>query len=190
VANAAPFIASPVRRVVAGALDVVLYFILLTAVITVVSNISGSRGFGMAVLANIASITYALYHLVFLRLLAGATPGLRTFDMQIVRAADGGEFSILRALIRAGFRPLFLFLFGWSVYFLGGPSLRVEAVLPVPLLLELGMMFTLPSRQTLSDLVANTLVVNVPPPQPHRAPAAPMYSPTDAEFGLPPRRPR
>jgi hypothetical protein len=52
---------------------------------------------------------------------------------------------------------------------------------------ELGMMFTLPTRQTLADLVARTLVINVPPPQPHRAPAAPMYSATDAEFGVRPR---
>jgi hypothetical protein len=56
------------------------------------------------------------------------------------------------------------------------------------LLSELGMMYTLPTRQTLSDLVSRTLVVNVPPPQPHRAPAAPMYSPTDAEFGVRPGR--
>lgn len=190
MANAAPFIASPTRRVVAGAVDTVLYFICLTLVVQAIFSMGDSRGIGMPVMATAASITYAFYHLVFFWLLAGATPGLWLFDMRIVRASDGGEFSVLRALIRAGFRPLFLFLFGWSVDSFGGPSLRVEAVLPVPLLLELGMMFTLPSRQTLSDLVANTLVVNVPPPQPHRAPAAPMYSPTDAEFGLPPRRPK
>jgi uncharacterized RDD family membrane protein YckC len=190
VANAAPFIASPVKRFVAGTLDVALYSICLTLVVAVVTSMGDSRGFGMPLVAAAASVTYALYHLVFFWFLAGATPGLRAFDMQLVRASDGGDLSVVQVLVRAGFRPLLLWLFGWSVDLLAAPSIRVEAVLPVPLLLELGMMFTLPSRQTLSDLVSNTLVVNVPPPQPHRAPAAPMYSPADAEFGLPPRRKR
>lgn len=33
-----------------------------------------------------------------------------------------------------------------------------------------------------------TLVVKMPPPQAHRAPAVPMFSAGDAEFGVPPRR--
>jgi hypothetical protein len=41
---------------------------------------------------------------------------------------------------------------------------------------------------TIADIVAHTRVVNTPPPQPHRAPAGPMYSATDAEFGYQPRR--
>jgi hypothetical protein len=45
------------------------------------------------------------------------------------------------------------------------------------------------TRQTLADRVARSLVVNLPPLQPHRAPAGPMYSATDKEFGFPPRRP-
>ena len=144
----------------------------------------------MPFVAAVASITYALYHLVFFWFLAGATPGLRAFDMQVVRASDGRELSIVRAVVRSGFRPLLLCVIGWSADFFLVSFNPLGPALAAPLLLELGMMFTLPSRQTLSDLVANTLVVNVPPPQPHRAPAAPMYSPTDAEFGLPPRRHR
>jgi len=45
------------------------------------------------------------------------------------------------------------------------------------------------SRETLTDRLAGSLVVNLPPLQPHRAPAVPMYSATDAEFGHPPSRP-
>jgi len=171
----------------AGVIDAVLYFICFVFATVAVQ---GSSGFGMLVLASVASVTYVLYHLFFFWFFAGATPGLRAFSMQVVSASDGRELSILRGLVRSGFRPLLLCAFGWSVDLFAGPSVRVEAVLAAALLLELGMMFTLPSRQTLSDLVARTLVVNVPQPQPHRAPAAPMYSASDAEFGLPPRRHR
>ena len=43
------------------------------------------------------------------------------------------------------------------------------------------------TRQTLADRVARTLVVNSPGVQPHRAPAVPMFSATDGEFGTPPK---
>jgi len=45
-----------------------------------------------------------------------------------------------------------------------------------------------PWRRSVADVLFGTMVINVPPPQPHRASAAPMYSPDDAEFGLRPRR--
>jgi hypothetical protein len=106
--------------------------------------------------------------------------------MRVVSTTGGGALSIVKIVVRSGLRPVMLTVFGWTTLtFFAGPGFRVE-VLFAPLLLELGMMFTLPTRQTLSDLVARTLVVNVPPPQPHRAPAGPMYSPSDAEFGFPP----
>jgi len=41
-----------------------------------------------------------------------------------------------------------------------------------------------PLSRSITDRVARSLVVNIPPPQPHRAPAVPtMYSAPDAEFG-------
>jgi len=44
-------------------------------------------------------------------------------------------------------------------------------------------------RRTVADRLCRTLVVKLPPLQPHRAPAAPMFSVNDAEFGNPPKRP-
>lgn len=38
--------------------------------------------------------------------------------------------------------------------------------------------------RTLTDRFAGTIVISMPPPQPHRAPAFPMYSRHDAEFGV------
>jgi uncharacterized RDD family membrane protein YckC len=46
----------------------------------------------------------------------------------------------------------------------------------------------LSGRRTFGDLLAKTIVVKSPPVKPHRAPAGPMYSETDAEFGNRPKR--
>ena len=183
--NAAPFLASPLKRAFAGAADAFVYLLVLVFVIAAVTG-TEPRGFSVPLMAVIASATYVLYHSASFWYLDDATPGMRVLNMRIVRASGGRALSFAQTLIRPAVRPLLLWVFAWSAYFLDWRSARLQAALIAPLLLELGMMFTLPSRQTLSDLVAKTLVVNVPPPQPHRAPAGPMYSPTDAEFGLPP----
>ena len=181
MANAAPFIASPVRRLVAGGVDLV---VLLFFVILAVALVGEARA---STYVAVVLFTYGLYHAAFLSLLGGATPGLRAFDMRIV-GTKGGDLSTLQALIRSGLRPAFLYAVGWTAVTIGPPPGLLFSVMVAPVLVEAGMMFTLPTRQTLADLVSGTLVINVPPPQPHRAPAAPMYSATDAEFGVRPRK--
>lgn len=66
---------------------------------------------------------------------------------------------------------------------LAGPFIGVAWLLVDIILMEFS-----PTGRTLTDLLARTAVVNLPPLQPHRAPAVPMFSATDAEFGNPPRR--
>jgi len=187
MANAAPFIAPPLKRVAAGIADVVLWVFCFVTVVGVLYDWDMVRIYRGWMVAAVAAVTYALYHFAFFQSRWGATPGLRVLDMQLVRT-DGGALSVLDALVRSAFRPGLLFFVGLSVDAFAGPLFPVEVVITGALILELGMMFYLPSRQTLADLAARTLVISVPPPQPHRAPAAPMYSPSDAEFGLPPRR--
>ena len=183
--NAAPFIAPPWKRVAAGAVDGVLFLLLFIVAIAAVTSVVGDLwGPG---LAAVAAATYVVYHVAFFLVLEDATPGLRALNMRIVSTTAGGSLSLAKMLVRSAFRPVMLYAFAQMVY-LVHPFFAAEPMLFAPLLVELAMMFTLPSRQTLSDLVARTLVVNVPPPQPHRAPAGPMYSPSDAEFGLPPGR--
>jgi uncharacterized RDD family membrane protein YckC len=181
MANAAPYIAQPLRRVVAGVLDLVvlLFFVLLAAAL--IGQARPSEHVAAAL------FTYGLYHAAFLSLLGGATPAQRVFDMRIVSMKAGGELSVGQTFLRSMFRPMFLYATGWTAVVLAPPPSVLMVLFVAPLLVELGMMFTLPTRQTLTDLVARTLVINVPPPQPHRAPAAPMYSATDAEFGVRPR---
>ena len=185
MANAAPFIAHPGRRLAAGFVDLVLSIMLAG----VVSWIAQGSGYESASEIRLAFAVYALYHATFYWLWIGQTPGLRIFDIKTVSAVGGIELSIWQAMARGSIRPLLLYLCGWAANSIPAvPFNMVVVIVLAPLLAELGMMLTLPTRQTFADVLSRTLVVNVPPPQPHRAPAAPMYSATDAEFGVRPRR--
>jgi len=133
-------------------------------------------------------VAYFAYHAAFLYLWAGQSPGRRTFDITVV-PARGGELRAWQALARSLARPLFIL--AAAAPMLDSISFSTAAQIAfVVALLEIGLLYTLASRRTAADLVSGTLVVNTPPLQPHRAPAAPMYSATDAEFGYPPRRPK
>ncbi|MDQ7742968.1 RDD family protein [Hydrogenophaga pseudoflava] len=135
-------------------------------------------------------ILYALYHAAFLYLWKGQSPGRWLMGICVVTTSLG-SVSMLQALGRSFFRVV--------VYVALGELLMTFPVDDINLLLaysivaawpalELFLMYRLPSRQSLADLWSQTLVVSVPPVQPHRAPAGPMYSEVDAEFGGAPRR--
>ncbi len=135
----------------------------------------------------LAAIAYFAYEAGFLWLWKGQTPGRRVMSI-FVLTGRGGELSyreaILRPALRVGLFLLTLDLaYVWRYMDYG--DLRIHVLLPI----EVALMLSLPSRRTLADFAAGTIVVNTPPPQPHRAPAVPMYSPSDAEFGLPARPP-
>ena len=87
-------------------------------------------------------------------------------------------------------RPALIYGLLWAALYLP-IRVRVDALIVAavlsPVLLDLLLAIILPWRQGVADFLFKTLVVNRPLPQPHRAPAAPMYSPTDAEFGAKPR---
>jgi hypothetical protein len=53
----------------------------------------------------------------------------------------------------------------------------------MPITVELALMAHTSWRRSVADLFARTIVVNRPPPQAHRAPAYPMFSAKDEEFG-------
>jgi len=181
MANAAPFVAHPVRRLIAGVVDLVALLFFVIVAVALLGEARPAEGFAVVM------FTYGLYHAVFFSYLGGATPGLRALDMRIV-SVTGADLSLWQTFLRSGFRPALLYAFGWTTVTMApSPGLKFSLML-APVLLEAGMMFTLPMRQTLTDLVSRTLVINVPPPQPHRAPAGPMYSAADAEFGVRPRK--
>jgi uncharacterized RDD family membrane protein YckC len=124
----------------------------------------------------------------FLHLWSGQSPGRRTFDITVV-SAEGGDLRPGQSVMRSLSRPGAVIAVALPVFYVNRVDLGVQ-IAAVVLLLEAGLMLSTRSRRTGADLVSGTLVVNTPPLQPHRAPAVPMYSARDAEFGYPPRQPK
>ena len=96
----------------------------------------------------------------------------------VLSAVGDGRLFLWQAVLRPATRAVLLLVFaGFGEVFLA------EWVIALPMALELGLMALTPARQSLADKAAKTIVVNKPPVQPHRAPAYPMYSAKDEEFG-------
>ena len=128
---------------------------------------------------------YFLYHCAFLAWRDGRTLGKAAMDICVI-SSQGRPVNLREAILRTSVRAC-----PFAVMAL--PGLRATGagliLLGALFLCEVWMLERLPARLTIADRVARTLVVNTPPPQPHRAPAAPMFSAADAEFGIPPKRP-
>jgi len=140
------------------------------------------------------SVLFFVYQAYFLGLHHGVTPGKRVMNIAVL-GQDGRTLTPARGLLRAlalgvpwlliatGDHPslqTWMPLFTWA----GLPTAGAAC-----LLLDLLLIDSLRDRRSLTDRLVGTLVVRLPPPEPHRAPAIPMYSARDAEFGDPPRRP-
>lgn len=129
-------------------------------------------------------VVYFFYNAGFLYAWEGQSPGRRTVDITVV-SADGGRLGPVQAVLRSVVRPIFCFA---PEKLLKTGALAIDpAYTFAVIVVELFLMAFIPGRRTVADLVSRAIVVNTPPPQPHRAPAVPMYSAGDAEFGLPPR---
>ena len=141
------------------------------------------------------SIFFFAYQAYFLRFRAGSSLG-KAGQRIFVSDLDGTGLSTVQVLGRAGLVSLPWVCIGLAdlaaIHALLPP--RVPAALPVLGLAwafaDLVLLEFVPSRRSLTDRVVGTIVLNTPPLQPHRAPAIPMFSANDAEFGNPPRRPR
>ena len=99
-------------------------------------------------------------------------------EIQVVREFDGAVPTLLQAAVRGTIRTAMVAYASSRV--LQGDS---EMVLCLPAVVELAAIEFSLRRQSVADLVAGTVVVKTPPYQPHRAPAGPMYSKDDREFG-------
>ena len=135
-----------------------------------------------------------VYHTYFLAYRSGRSPGKFIQNISVV-GVDGSPLRLVQSLVRAGSVALPWALIGLADEAAFRPQ---DLESPIRPLATLGVLWLLgevllieftSSRQSASDRIANTLVVKLPPPQPHRAPAAPMFSANDVEFGAPPKRP-
>jgi uncharacterized RDD family membrane protein YckC len=178
VATPSNFAASPGKRHAAFLVDslvVLLSFMFLAAA-------GEMRGQDIARWDVLAAIYY-LYQSAFLAARQGATLGRYAQSIAVV-SESGAQLSLLRSLIRTAPRalPLALIEYHPETSLIGSLTLLFLVVA------ETRLIERSPSRQSFCDRTAGCLVVNLPPPRTHRAPAGPMYSSTDQEFGTPPKR--
>ena len=187
MAKAAPFTGDPFLRIAAAVADfLVCLFIglFLGGISYTPSEIDGALV--LTAKQNVKFfVVYFLYHAACYRYGEGQTFGLWLLRLRLVDARDGASPSLLQMLTKAGFRPFAIY----AVAFAMAPN-QSPFVLFVAALLsgEITSMFALVTRQSVSDVVSRTMVIKLPPPEPHRAPAGPMYSEDDSEFGVRPRR--
>jgi uncharacterized RDD family membrane protein YckC len=119
------------------------------------------------------------------------SPGKRLVGLVVV-SREYAPLSLPRQAWRAAQRVVGVWTLSWALALAFPLSLELAFVYATlaQALLELGLVVSTVGRFSLADLLSNSVVVEDPPVQPHRAPAGPMYSATDAEFGHPRRRPR
>ena len=175
------FTAEPGKLLWAGGFDFlavcVLFLVLGVTFEKVYPHYSGWLVFAIASFA---------YHFVCLVVREGRTLGKTAIDICVI-SSNGQHLSTSQCVLRAGVRTLpFVFLGAKDPFVaLFGAVLLLALVLSEFYLLERSL-----SRQTVADRVANSLVIKLPPLQPHRAPAGPMYSSNDSEFGFAPKKPK
>jgi uncharacterized RDD family membrane protein YckC len=187
VANQASYAAAPGKRLWAAGFDA------LTVAIVFLVIGAAAEGVGRDLWRwSVFGLLFFAYHFGCLLLREGRTLGKTAVDICVISSA-GRPLSLRQALVRASVRSIPFFLIDERLMYdfigipltdLVGSLFLLGLVIADIMLLERSV-----SRETLTDRLAGSLVVNLPPLQPHRAPAVPMYSATDAEFGHPPSRP-
>ena len=161
----------------------------------VLTAIGASAGSGLSAWLYFALVLFG-YHAYFLIWKNGVSFGKFLRGICVV-SVNGESLSILQSILRAA---LISAPYTWLSTSEIGPSVVRGQMPPILSVLSIAALWwwladvflveTLDGRRTLTDRVAKTMVVNLPPLQPHRAPAVPMYSANDAEFGSKPRRPK
>ena len=176
---ATPFLASSGSRFGSNIIDLAPIVLLAIVALAVFDKL----GISSAAMGLAAPLIFVSYHSYFNYSWSGETPGRRLFDIRIVSAKGSVDLTSAQCIARpivkmvwlVSFFPL-VFLFHKSWYCL------------LPALIDVFLVLYHPWRQSVADFICGTIVVRAPPPQPHRAPAAPMYSATDAELGSIPQR--
>lgn len=176
MSNSRPYLASIQRRLFAFVLD---SGILLLASL-VVFGVIDALGQSPMLLLWIIPILFFGYHITVL-----TNPNIafgRVVASISVKAVRGNDLTQRQALIRVASRTALV-----AIGFVGAVVNHAPWIMLLPVGIELLLIAASPWRQSIADLLAGTLVVRAPQVQPHRAPAAPMYSATDSEFGVPPK---
>lgn len=181
------FTASAKKRIAAFTFD----FFTATLIFLCAAVALETQGIDIGTFRNFV-LSHAAYHLLFLLARSGSTIG-KALQNIAVASENGQRLAVWQSAIRVAVR--YLPLLAVTVPYVEWEAipailgLGVKVAAGVLWLRELHLVQNSPTRQTLADWAARSVVVNLPPPHTHRAPAGPMYSEHDAEFGAPPRRP-
>jgi uncharacterized RDD family membrane protein YckC len=174
---AKPNLASWDRRLLASVLDAMALFVALLILFAFGEALGLSSQWIPAVIP-VAYVAYNSAGLFAPRLSFGRTVA----SISVVSIRGNGEVTGMQALVRPLVR-----VFALILAFFICVVIEQNWLLMLPFVVDLALVMHTPWRQSMADLLAGTIVVNTPQPSPHRAPAGPMYSATDVEFGPPPR---
>jgi uncharacterized RDD family membrane protein YckC len=180
MATGSSFTALPVRRYAAFFADAAATFVLFLVVGVVGEALAVDLGRWDAF-----AIVWFLYQGTLLAFNQGQTFG-RYLTNIVVYGESGSPLIAGQAYFRSLVRVL-------PVALLEGPHeipIVGSLVLLALVVVETRLIERSSTRQSVADRLAKSLVVNLPPPHTHRAPAGPMFSESDGEFGHPPKRPR
>ena len=173
------FIAPPFKRYTAFFVDAIV--VLLIFAMVVVLGAAAERDLQRW---DVFAIVYALYQGGMVAHHADQTFG-RYLTGVTVMTRDGGRLLAAQSYYRAMIRAMPLALVESDVF----PGEWTFGAWAILMSIEYHRIASAPQRRTLADVLAQTLVINLPPPHTHRAPAGPMFSKDDREFGVPPKGP-
>lgn len=177
---ARPHLASWERRFCAFAIDALLLLLAL-ALLACAVQVLGEPPAASVFLVPAAYVAYQSLGTMQPHLSLGRTVA----GIAVVSVRNGGAVSTAQSVARPVIR-----LAGLVVAVVAAEVMDFDTrwcwVLPPGI--ELTLIAVTPWRQSAADFLSGTLVIKLPPPQAHRAPATPMFSAHDAEFGVPPRR--
>lgn len=171
-------LASMERRVGAFSID----FLILFAAVSALALVMDGQPSGTEIAIIAAPLLFIAYHWVGLSNRKYAIGRVIT-AITVISLKSGPELSSLQRVARPGIRLLWL-LTGALAF----GATRQPIFFFLPIVIDIALLSFHPLRQTVTDMVCRTTVVNSPPLQPHRAPAGPMFSQDDAEFGPKPRK--
>jgi uncharacterized RDD family membrane protein YckC len=132
--------ASPGSRLVAYLLDLVIQFVIFTA-LAILTIVLGAIFFPLAIVSSIAIVLVALGYFPYFWASTGQTPGMAQMKIKVVRDADGGPLTTGQAILR-----IIGLWIGLSVFYIGVIWIFVDK-----------------RKRGWQDLIGGTVVIDAPP---------------------------
>jgi uncharacterized RDD family membrane protein YckC len=172
--SAQPHLAPWERRLVAASIDTMLIFLSLAVLLGATEAVGISS---MPVVLAAAPVLFTIYHSAAL-LHPQIGVGRTVAGVTVLSVRNAGQLTSTQAIVRPVVRIALV-----AVSVIVGIEFSQPWFIALPVVAELALIAHTSWRQSLADLICGTIVVRSPPLQPHRAPAVPMYSADDREFG-------